>query len=66
LAYNVRFSYLKFKLEGEGIAVLRFEIGDVHRENILPLVLWNNVLWRMDPLLSGDSVNSDRFWATVE
>jgi hypothetical protein len=24
-----------------------------------------NVLWRIDPLLSGDSVNNDRFWATA-
>jgi hypothetical protein len=23
-----------------------------------------NLLWPIDPLLSGDSVNSDRFWAT--
>jgi hypothetical protein len=23
-----------------------------------------NVLWRIDPLLSSDSVNNDRFWAT--
>jgi hypothetical protein len=23
------------------------------------------ILWRIDPLLSGDCVNNDRFWATV-
>jgi hypothetical protein len=23
------------------------------------------ILWRIDPLLTGDSVNSNRFWATV-
>jgi hypothetical protein len=25
-----------------------------------------NILWRIDPLLTGDSVNSDRFWATTQ
>jgi hypothetical protein len=24
-----------------------------------------NILWRIDPVLSGDSVNNDRFWATA-
>jgi hypothetical protein len=23
------------------------------------------ILWRIDPLLSGDSVNNGRFWATA-
>jgi hypothetical protein len=26
---------------------------------------WHAVLWRTDPLLIGDSVNNDRFWATA-
>jgi hypothetical protein len=26
----------------------------------------NKILWDIDQLLSGDSVNSDRFWATAQ
>jgi hypothetical protein len=27
-------------------------------------ILWK-ILWRIDQLLSGDSVNSNRYWATA-
>jgi hypothetical protein len=35
--------------------------GNVRR----PTYIYIYILWRIDPLLSGDSENSDRFWATA-
>jgi hypothetical protein len=33
--------------------------------NTMLINKWVYVLWRIDQLLSGDSANNDRFWATA-